>query len=98
LVARGWNAGSPWLRWDPHLHAPGTLRNNQYPKDDPNKKPALTIERSFGSPRRFSFAGQDVKRLDNSRGVATALSCGAAPIPVKKLMPENRPMTRARHR
>ena len=34
MVARGWSAGSQWLRWDPHLHAPGTLRNNQYPKDD----------------------------------------------------------------
>ncbi len=25
-----WSIGSRWLRWDPHLHAPGTLRNNQF--------------------------------------------------------------------
>src|SRR5689334_215410 len=24
------NAGSVWHRWDPHLHAPGTLRNDQF--------------------------------------------------------------------
>jgi len=25
--------GSRWLRWDPHLHAPGTLRNDQFGND-----------------------------------------------------------------
>lgn len=28
-----WSVGSRWLRWDPHLHAPGTLRNNQFGTD-----------------------------------------------------------------
>lgn len=28
-----WGIGSSWLRWDPHLHAPGTLRNNQFGPD-----------------------------------------------------------------
>ena len=28
-----WSVGSRWLRWDPHLHAPGTLRNNQFGDD-----------------------------------------------------------------
>ncbi len=28
-----WNAGSQWQRWDPHIHAPGTLRNNQFGED-----------------------------------------------------------------
>ena len=27
------NAGSRWQRWDPHIHAPGTLRNNQFGED-----------------------------------------------------------------
>lgn len=31
-----WTTGSIWHRWDPHIHAPGTLRANQYgPHDDP---------------------------------------------------------------
>lgn len=28
-----WSLGSRWLRWDPHLHTPGTLRNNQFGSD-----------------------------------------------------------------
>lgn len=28
-----WSEGSRWLRWDPHLHSPGTLRNNQFGND-----------------------------------------------------------------
>lgn len=29
------NRGSVWHRWDPHLHAPGTLFNNQFSGEDP---------------------------------------------------------------
>jgi energy-coupling factor transporter ATP-binding protein EcfA2 len=32
-VADKWNLGSRWQRWDPHMHAPGTLRNNQFGDD-----------------------------------------------------------------
>jgi hypothetical protein len=32
LVAK-WGIGSTWQRWDPHIHAPGTLRNNQFGQD-----------------------------------------------------------------
>ena len=28
-----WSRGSRWLRWDPHLHVPGTLLNDQFPDD-----------------------------------------------------------------
>jgi hypothetical protein len=30
---RPWSEGSRWHRWDPHLHAPGTLRNDQFAGD-----------------------------------------------------------------
>jgi hypothetical protein len=33
MSGRTWSIGSRWLRWDPHLHAPGTLRNNQFGSD-----------------------------------------------------------------
>jgi hypothetical protein len=33
VTASGFSLGSCWLRWDPHLHTPGTLRNDQY-RDD----------------------------------------------------------------
>lgn len=30
-----WSIGPTWHRWDPHIHAPGTLKENQYgPHDD----------------------------------------------------------------
>lgn len=28
------NSGSHWHRWDPHIHAPGTLLNNQFKGED----------------------------------------------------------------
>jgi energy-coupling factor transporter ATP-binding protein EcfA2 len=28
-----WNRGSEWHRWDPHIHTPGTLFNNQFKGD-----------------------------------------------------------------
>ena len=33
VTAPQWSIGSRWLRWDPHLHAPGTLRNDQFGND-----------------------------------------------------------------
>jgi energy-coupling factor transporter ATP-binding protein EcfA2 len=33
VTARLWSIGSRWLRWDPHIHAPGTLRNDQFGGD-----------------------------------------------------------------
>src|SRR5689334_3694679 len=32
-MASTWSRGSEWHRWDPHLHTPGTLLNNQYGDD-----------------------------------------------------------------
>jgi hypothetical protein len=29
-----WAKGSEWRRWDPHLHAPGTLLNDQFKNGD----------------------------------------------------------------
>jgi hypothetical protein len=25
-----WNSGSHWHRWEPHVHAPGTVLNDQF--------------------------------------------------------------------
>jgi len=33
MTSPKWSVGSRWLRWDPHLHAPGTLRNDQFGHD-----------------------------------------------------------------
>ena len=33
FVPDPWEGGSYWRRWDPHIHAPGTLRNDQFGGD-----------------------------------------------------------------
>lgn len=33
MTAHKWSVGSSWQRWDPHIHVPGTLRNDQYGND-----------------------------------------------------------------
>lgn len=33
-TAEAFNSGSRWHRWDPHIHAPGTLLNNQFTGSD----------------------------------------------------------------
>ncbi|MEW5705149.1 MAG: TrlF family AAA-like ATPase [Pseudomonadota bacterium] len=33
MTDRVWGVGSRWLRWEPHLHAPGTLRNDGFGGD-----------------------------------------------------------------
>ncbi|MGH1349013.1 MAG: TrlF family AAA-like ATPase [Nannocystales bacterium] len=32
-MTRPWSTGATWLRWDPHLHAPGTLQNDGFKGD-----------------------------------------------------------------
>jgi hypothetical protein len=36
--------GSEWRRWEPHIHAPGTVLNNQYSGTDPWDSYLLTLE------------------------------------------------------
>jgi len=36
--------GSEWRRWEPHIHAPGTILNNQFKGKDPWKEYLNTLE------------------------------------------------------
>lgn len=36
--------GSEWHRWEPHIHAPGTILNNQFGADDPWEQYLTTLE------------------------------------------------------
>jgi len=36
--------GSEWHRWEPHIHAPGTVLNNQFGADDPWNSYLTTLE------------------------------------------------------
>lgn len=39
------NRGSEWHRWEPHIHAPGTILNNQFGAADPWNSYLTTLER-----------------------------------------------------
>lgn len=36
--------GSEWHRWEPHIHAPGTILNNQFGTGDPWSVYLTTLE------------------------------------------------------
>ena len=36
--------GSEWHRWEPHIHAPGTVLNNQFGAADPWNSYLTTLE------------------------------------------------------
>ena len=36
--------GSEWHRWDPHLHTPGTVLNDQFSGQDPWEEYLLSLE------------------------------------------------------
>jgi len=40
------NSGSQWLRWEPHIHAPGTVLNDQFKGADTWEEYLAKIEAS----------------------------------------------------
>lgn len=45
MTKRSWSVGSVWQRWDPHIHAPGTLLNDQFGGDWPGYFAAIANAR-----------------------------------------------------
>jgi energy-coupling factor transporter ATP-binding protein EcfA2 len=66
------NSGSTWLRWEPHIHAPGTNFNDQF-KDDWNGY--LTALQKATPPIK-ALAITDYYLLDTYRRVLTAKADG----------------------
>lgn len=59
------NSGSNWLRWEPHVHAPGTIFNDQFKGDWPNYLDALET----AEPPIKALAVTDYYLLDTYRMV-----------------------------
>ena len=55
--------GSEWHRWDPHMHAPGTLLNNQFDSKDPWDTYIAAIEER--SPRIEAISVTDYYLTDD---------------------------------
>lgn len=49
------NRGSQWKRWEPHIHAPGTILNNQFGGDDPWEKYLTALERAVPKIEAIAF-------------------------------------------
>src|SRR5690606_13893551 len=55
--------GSEWRRWDPHVHTPGTVLNDQYGGPDPWEAFLHTIENT--SPKIEAIAATDYYVTDS---------------------------------
>lgn len=69
------SSGSRWLRWDPHVHAPGTLFNDQFKGDWGAYLTALEA----ATPTISSIAVTDYYLLDTYRAVQEHKSKGRLP-------------------
>lgn len=66
--------GSRWHRWDPHIHAPGTVLNNQYRGSDPWEEFLSRIE--ISSPRIRALGVTDYYSVDVYEEVLTYRKAG----------------------
>lgn len=50
------NSGSRWYRWEPHIHAPGTILNNQFKGADPWEQYITALETADPTIRAIGIA------------------------------------------
>jgi len=71
------NRGSQWRRWEPHIHAPGTILNNQFGGGDPWNEYLRTIENS--TPKVNAIAVTDYYVTDTYVEVLRRKAAGRLP-------------------
>ena len=71
------NRGSEWRRWEPHIHAPGTVLNNQFGGSDPWGNYLTTLEGL--TPRIEAIAVTDYYVTDTYEEVLRHHSGGRLP-------------------
>lgn len=69
--------GAKWHRWDPHLHAPGTILNNQYRGEDVWEQFLAKLETS--SPRIRAIGITDYYSVDSYVAVRDHKQAGRLP-------------------
>ena len=68
------SSGSRWHRWDPHIHAPGTILNDQYTGEDAWERYLVALEtatpaiRALGVTDYYSTGCYERVREAKSRG------------------------------
>ena len=71
------NSGSLWHRWEPHVHAPGTVLNDQFTGDDPWGDYFDALEAS--EPRIKAIAVTDYYLTDTYKHVVQEKANGRLP-------------------
>ena len=69
--------GSEWRRWEPHIHAPGTVLNNQFGGDDPWEAYITTLENA--SPPVRAIGVTDYYVTDTYEEVLRRKAAGRLP-------------------
>lgn len=69
--------GAKWHRWDPHLHAPGTILNNQYRRGDAWEQFLSKLETS--APRIRALGITDYYSVDSYAAVLEQKRAGRLP-------------------
>lgn len=69
--------GSQWLRWEPHIHAPGTILNNQFGGGDPWEAYLTSLESC--SPAIGAIAVTDYYVTDTYEEVLRRKQAGRLP-------------------
>lgn len=64
------NSGSRWLRWEPHIHAPGTVLNDQFKGTDTREEYLSKIEAA--SPQIRALGVTDYYLLDTYQEIRAA--------------------------
>lgn len=71
------NRGSQWRRWEPHIHAPSTILNNQFGGGDPWREYLTTLEEL--TPRIEAIAVTDYYVTDAYEEVLKRKAAGRLP-------------------
>lgn len=71
------NRGSQWKRWEPHIHTPGTIINNQFGDGDPWEEYLTTLE--VLTPKIEAIAVTDYYVTDNYEEVLKHKKAGRLP-------------------
>lgn len=69
--------GSEWHRWEPHIHAPGTVLNNQFGAGDPWESYVAALETSM--PRIAAIAVTDYYVTDTYEELVRRKAAGRLP-------------------
>jgi len=71
------NRGSEWRRWEPHIHTPGTVLNNQFGAVDP--WPAYLAALEQVTPKIEAIGVTDYYVTDNYEEVLRHRAAGSLP-------------------